>query len=54
MRDQKTTLLFLRNEDWKKAKIKTENINKLLQYIPTDKFIKMKELIYAGAKLVID
>ena len=30
-----------------------EKINKLLPYIPTDNIIDLKELIYAGAKLVI-
>ena len=52
MSEQKTTLPFLRNEDWKKIKEQSEKVNKLLQYIPTDNITKLNELIYAGANLV--
>ena len=54
MSGQKTTLLFLRNQDLKQIKVETERENELMKYIPTDNITKQNELIYVGAKLVSD
>ena len=54
MTEKKTTLPSLRKEDWKKVKVETEKINKLLIYISTDNITELNELIYAEAKLVYD
>ena len=42
MREQKTTFLSLRNQDWK---LETEKVNELLQHIPTDNISEEKEII---------
>ena len=52
MSEKKTTLPSLRSYDWKKVKVETEKINKLLSNIPTGDIIELNELIYAGARLV--
>ena len=52
MCEEKTTLQFLRNQDWKKVKLKTEKVNKVLQLIPKDNITELNELICAGAKIV--
>ena len=49
IREQKTTLPSLRNQDWKKIKLETEKV-KGLQHIPTD-ITDLNEIIDAGAKL---
>ena len=54
MTEKKTTLPPLRNQDWKKVKVETEKIIKLLPNIPTDNVTELNELIYAGTKLVFD
>ena len=48
--EKKTTLFFLRNEDWKIAKATTEKINKLLALISTSNIAELNKLIYAGTK----
>ena len=40
-----------RNQDWEKVKVETENLNKLLENIPTDNITELNGLIYAGSKL---
>ena len=47
MTRKKTTLPPLRNQDWKKFKVDTESVNKLLPNIPTDDITELKKLIYA-------
>ena len=54
MSKKKITLPSLRNQNWKKVKEETEKVNKLLPNIPTDNITELKQLIYAGAKLVCD
>ena len=45
-------MTFPRESRLEKVKIETEKVNKYLKYMPTDNITEMKELIYAGAKLV--
>ena len=52
--EQKTTLLSLRNRDWKKIKVETRKVNNELQHIPTENITELNELIYAGAILFSD
>ena len=54
MTENKTTLLFLRNQDWKKVKVETEKVNRLFANIPTDNITELNEQIYAGENLVCD
>ena len=54
MSSEKTTLLSLRNIEWKTLKIETNEINHVLPYIPTNNITELNELIYAGAKLVCE
>ena len=49
---EKTIIPSLRNIEWKTLKIKTDKINLILPYIPTNNITDLNELIYAGAKLV--
>ena len=51
---KEVTLLSLKNQDWKKIKVKSEKVNKLLKNISTDNITELNELIYAGEKLVSD
>ena len=44
-------ITILRNQDWKKDKIDTEKIKRLLKYLPTNNITELNELIYAGVKL---
>ena len=44
MNEQKITLPSLRNQNWKKVMVKTEKVNKLLKYIPTDNITEMNEI----------
>ena len=50
----KTTLQSLRNIEWRTVKTETNNINQILPNISTNNITKLKELIYAGAKLVCE
>ena len=52
MSEKKTTLPSFKNQDWKTVKAVTEEINKSLTHISTNSIMELKELIYAGAKLV--
>ena len=52
MREQKTTLLSLRNQDRKKVKVETKRVNKFVNYVPTDNIAELNQLIYARSKLV--
>ena len=53
MSKKKTTLLSLRNQDWKNSKVKNfQKINESLTHILTSNNMDLNELIYAGAKLV--
>ena len=54
MSEQKTMLPSLRNQNWKKVKVETQKVNKLLQHILTENIAKQNELIYAGSKLFSD
>ena len=54
MAKKKTTLLFLRNHYRRKVKRETEKVNKSSNIIPTYNITKSNDLIYAGAKLVVD
>ena len=51
MSTEKTILPSLRNIEWKTLKIKTNKINHILPYIPTN---NINELIYAGAKILCE
>ena len=52
MTEKKTTLLSLRNQDWKTVKSETEKINDLFANIPTNDVTELNDSIYTGAKLV--
>ena len=52
MTERKITLPSLRNKDWKKVAIETENVNKLLPKNPKSNIIEVNKLIYSGVKLV--
>ena len=54
MNGEKTTLLSLRNIEWRTVKTETEKINRVLNYVSTNNITKLNELIYAGAKLVYE
>ena len=54
MSSEKTSLPSLRNIEWKTLKIETNKINHILPYIPTNNITDLKELIYAGTKLVCE
>ena len=54
MTKKRTWLPSFRNQGWKKVKIKTENINKLLPNIPKGNITELNDLFYAWAKLVRD
>ena len=49
---KKTTIPFLRIQDWKKFKVETGKINKILPNIPTGNITELYVLIYPGVKLV--
>ena len=51
MRETETTTPFLRYQDWKKVKVETEKVNKLLPNIPACNITKLNKLIYARVKL---
>ena len=50
MSEKKTTLPFLRDQNWRTVKSKTEKMDDLLKNIPTN-IIDLNDLIHAGAKL---
>ena len=52
MNSEKTTLPSLRNIEWRTVKMATNKINQVLLNISTNNITELKELIYAGAKLV--
>ena len=52
--EQKTTFNPEEMKTGKKVKLVIENVNYVLQHIPTDNITELNELIYAGAKLVSD
>ena len=54
MTKKKITLQSLRNQDREKVKIETKKVHKLSPTISTSNITELKELIYAGAKLVCD
>ena len=54
MAENETTLISLRNQVWKKVKVETEKVNKLLTNIPTGNTTELNELIYIRTKLVCD
>ena len=54
MREEKTRLTSLKNQDWTKVNVENEKVNEVLQHIPTDCIAKLNKLIYVGAKLVND
>ena len=54
MTEKKITLPSLRKQDWKKIKIETEKVNKLLPDILMGNITELNELIYAGRKLVCE
>ena len=49
---KKTTLPSLRNQDWKKVKVETEKVNKLLINIPTNNISEQNDLIHTRGKLI--
>ena len=51
MTEYKTTLLSLRNQDWKKVKVETKKINKLLPNIPKCNTTEQNMLIYARVNI---
>ena len=52
MGSEKTTLLSLRNIEWRTVKRETNKINQVLPYISTNNITELNELIYAAKKLV--
>ena len=52
MNSVKTTLSSLRNIEWRTLKTETNKINQILPYISTNNITELKDLIYAGEKLV--
>ena len=52
MNGKKTTLLSLRNIEWRTVKTGIEKINQVLTYISTNNITELNELIYAEAKLL--
>ena len=53
MTEKKNLLPSLRNQDWKKVKIETEKVNKLLANFQTGNITELNELIYPGENSVI-
>ena len=52
--EKKIVLPSLRNQDWKTVKAETVKINDLITNIPNNNITELKNLIYAGAKLVCE
>ena len=50
----KTTLLSLRNIEYRTLKTETNRINQMLPYISTNDITELNDLIYAGVKLVYE
>ena len=46
MSEQKITLPSLRDQDWEKVKVETENVNNVFQHVPMDNITELNELIY--------
>ena len=54
MNSEKTSLPSLRNIEWRILKIETNRINQVLSYRSTNDITDLNELIYAGAKLILE
>ena len=54
LNSEKTTLLTLRNIEWRIVKAETNKVNQVLTYISTNNITELNELIYAGSKLVCE
>ena len=54
MNSEKTTLISLRNIEWRTVKTEATKINQVLPNILTNNITELNELIYAGAKLVCE
>ena len=54
MNNEKTTLLSLRNIEWRLFKAETNKINQVLLYISTNNITEINELISAVAKIVCE
>ena len=54
LNSEKTTLLSLRNIEWRIVKAETNKVNQVLTCISTNNLTELNELIYAGAKLVCE
>ena len=54
LNSEKTTLPSLRNIERRIVKTETNNVNQVLTCISTNNITKLKQLIYAGAKLVCE
>ena len=54
MNSKKTTLLSLRDKEWRTVKTETNKINQVLPYIQTNNITELNELIYAGSKLICE
>ena len=50
--EKKTTLFYLRNQDWRTVKSEIEKANDLLTNIQTNDITELNYLIYFGVKLV--
>ena len=53
MYEKKTSLSLLRNQDWKTVKAQNEKINILLIHASMGHSSEVKELIYAGVKIIL-
>ena len=51
MSEKKTTLPFLRDQEWKTVKSETEKVNDLLTYIPTNDIIELNDLTIHWSKI---
>ena len=54
MNSVKTTLLSLRNIEWRTLKTETNKINQIIPYISTNNITELNDLIYAGTKFVCE
>ena len=54
MTKNKTKLPSLRNQDWKKVKVGSNKVNKLIPNTSTSNITELNELIYAGAMFICD
>ena len=54
MNGEKTTLLSLRNIEWRTVKSETNKINQVLPYISMNNITELDELIYTRAKMICE